>query len=151
KTAALFAAAAKSGAVAAGRPGAEATALETYGRELGLAFQLVDDALDYGGPSARKGKKTGDDLLEGQMTLPVVFAREAGDQSERAFWRRVMGVERSEDDFARAVELMRRHNAIERTLDAARERAAKAQTALMTLPANAYRDALSELPDFVVD
>jgi octaprenyl-diphosphate synthase len=151
KTAALFAAAAKSGAVAAGRPGAEAAALEIYGRELGLAFQLVDDALDYGGLSAEMGKNTGDDFREGKVTLPVVFAREAGDEGERAFWRRVMGVERSEDDFARAVELMRRHKSIERTLDAARQHGTKAQAALQSLPANAYRDALADLPDFVVD
>ena len=151
KTAALFAAAAKSGAVAAGRPGAEATALETYGRELGLAFQLVDDALDYGGLADEMGKNIGDDFREGKVTLPVVFAREAGNESERAFWRRVMGIERTDDDFSRAVMLMRKHNAIEQTLDAARGHAAQAQAALAELPSNAYRDALAELPDFVVD
>lgn len=151
KTAALFAAAAKSGAVAAGRPGDEATALETYGRELGLAFQLVDDALDYGGLASTMGKNVGDDFGEGKVTLPVVFARDAGDESERVFWRRVMGGERTDDDFHRAVALLKRHNAIGLTLDAAREHAAKANAALLTLPANAYREALAALPDFVVE
>lgn len=151
KTAALFAAAAKAGAVAAGRPGAEAAALESYGRELGLAFQLVDDALDYGGLSAVMGKNTGDDFREGKVTLPVVFARDAGDEAERGFWRRVMGGERSDDDFHRAVALMRRHDAIALTLNAAREHAARARQALSTLPANAYREALAELPEFVVE
>lgn len=151
KTAALFAAAAKAGAVAAGRPGAEADALETFGRELGLAFQLVDDALDYGGLSAAMGKNTGDDFKEGKVTLPVVFAREAGDESERTFWRRVMGGERSEDDFHRAVALIRRHDAITMTLDAARTHADAAIAALQPLPGNAYRDALCDLPAFVIE
>jgi octaprenyl-diphosphate synthase len=151
KTAALFAAAARSGAVAAGRPGEEAAALETYGRELGLAFQLVDDALDYGGFSATMGKNTGDDFREGKVTLPVVFARDAGDEAERAFWRRVVGGERTDDDFHRALALLKRHNAIGMTLEAAREHAARARDALMTLPANAYREALADLPDFVVE
>ncbi len=151
KTAALFAAAAKSGAVAAGRPGAEANALETYGRELGLAFQLVDDALDYGGVSAAMGKNTGDDFKEGKVTLPVVFARDAGDEAERAFWRRVVSETRSDDDFHRALALLKRHNAIERTLEAAREHSAKARQALIRLPANAYNEALTDIADFVVE
>ncbi|MGQ0532306.1 MAG: polyprenyl synthetase family protein [Caulobacteraceae bacterium] len=151
KTAALFAAAAKSGAVAAGRPGAEANALEIYGRELGLAFQLVDDALDYGGLSAAMGKNAGDDFREGKVTLPVVFARDAGDEAERAFWRRVMSGERSDDDFHRALALVKRHNAIGLTLEAARTHADAARVALKTLPANAYREALEALPEFVVE
>jgi octaprenyl-diphosphate synthase len=151
KTAALFAAAAKSGAVSAGRPGVEAAALETYGRELGLAFQLVDDALDYGGASAAMGKNVGDDFKEGKVTLPVVFARDAGDESERAFWRRVVSEVRTDDDFHRALALLTRHNAIERTLEAAREHATNAKRALESLPANAYNEALSEIADFVVE
>ncbi|MEQ1709378.1 MAG: polyprenyl synthetase family protein [Terricaulis sp.] len=151
KTAALFAAAARAGAVAAGRPGAEAAALESYGRDLGLAFQLVDDALDYGGLSAVMGKNTGDDFREGKVTLPVVFARDAGDEAERGFWRRVMSGERGDDDFHRAVALVRRHDAIALTLNAARDHAARARQALSTLPANAYREALAELPAFVVE
>jgi octaprenyl-diphosphate synthase len=151
KTAALFAAAGKSGAVAAGRAGPEAAALETYGRELGLAFQLVDDALDYGGLAATMGKNAGDDFREGKVTLPVILARDAGDDGERAFWRRAVGGERTEDDFHRAVALLKRHNAIALTLDAARTHAEAARAALKALPANAYREALEALPDFVVE
>jgi octaprenyl-diphosphate synthase len=151
KTAALFAAAGKSGAVAAGRAGPEAAALETYGRELGLAFQLVDDALDYGGLAATMGKNAGDDFREGKVTLPVILARDAGDDGERAFWRRAVGGERTEDDFHRAVALLKRHNAIALTLDAARTHADAARAALKALPANAYREALEALPDFVVE
>jgi octaprenyl-diphosphate synthase len=151
KTAALFAAAARSGAVAAGRAGPEAAALEVYGRERGLAFQLVDDALDYGGLSAAMGKTTGDDFREGKVTLPVIFARDSGDDGERAFWRRAVGGERTDDDFHRAVALVKRHNAIGRTLETARAHADAANAALMSLPANAYREALAELPDFVIE
>lgn len=151
KTAALFAAAAKSGAVAAGRPGLEAAALETYGRELGLAFQLVDDALDYGGLAAAMGKNTGADFKEGKVTLPVVIAREAGDETERTFWRRAMRGEQGADDFHRALTLLSRHNAIALTLEAARSHARAATRALLALPSNAYSDALTELADFVVE
>jgi octaprenyl-diphosphate synthase len=151
KTAALFAAAAKSGAVAAGRPGDEATALETFGRELGLAFQLVDDALDYGGASATMGKNTGDDFKEGKVTLPVVFARDAGDAAERAFWRRVVSETRSGDDFHRALALLKRHRAIERTLEAARAHADAARAALQRLPQNAYNEALADIAHFVIE
>jgi octaprenyl-diphosphate synthase len=151
KTAALFAAAAKAGAVAAGRPGKEAHALETYGRELGLAFQLIDDALDYDGVAASMGKNAGDDFKEGKVTLPVIIARDAGDEGERAFWRRAMGGERTDDDFHRATALLRRHNAIDLTIEAARAHANAAHHALSGLPCNAYREALEALPAFVVD
>ncbi|HVY86584.1 MAG TPA: polyprenyl synthetase family protein [Caulobacterales bacterium] len=151
KTAALFAAAARAGAVVAGRPGAEAEALETYGRELGLAFQLVDDALDYGGLSAAMGKDVGNDFREGKVTLPVVFARDRGDEAELAFWRRAMSGERTDDDFHRALALLRRHDAIAETLKAARAHAHAANAALAQLPANAYRETMMALADFVVD
>jgi octaprenyl-diphosphate synthase len=97
------------------------------------------------------GKNAGDDFREGKVTLPVVFARDAGDAGERAFWRRALGGERSDDDFHRALALMKRHNAIGLTLEAAREHATRAREALAALPANAYREALADLPDFVVE
>jgi octaprenyl-diphosphate synthase len=111
----------------------------------------VDDALDYGGLTAAMGKNTGDDFREGKVTLPVVFARDAGDESERAFWRRVLGGERTDDDFHRAQALIRRRDASGQTLGAAREHAARASEALEALPANAYREALTDLPDFVIE
>ncbi len=151
KTAALFAAAARVGAMAAGRPGPPADALAAYGRNLGLAFQLVDDALDYGGRAAVMGKNAGDDFREGKLTLPVAFAREAEDEDERVFWRRVMGAGgQTEGDFERALAILRRRNAIGRTLDAAQTYANAARAALRDAPDNAYRAALLELADFVV-
>jgi octaprenyl-diphosphate synthase len=151
KTAALFAAAAKSGAVAAGYPDGEADALEAYGRNLGLAFQLVDDALDYDGRQAALGKNVGDDFREGKVTMPVVLARDSGDAEERDFWRRVMSGDQREDDLAQAQAILKRHDAIVRTLMSARTYADRASAALQGLPHNAYWEALMGLPDFVVE
>ncbi|MFT6542223.1 MAG: octaprenyl-diphosphate synthase, partial [Maricaulis maris] len=106
KTAALFAAAAQVSGIVADRPANEETALETYGRELGLAFQLVDDALDYSGASAKLGKSTGDDFREGKVTLPVALAIAAASTEETAFWDRVIARgEQVEGDFERAISL----------------------------------------------
>jgi octaprenyl-diphosphate synthase len=151
KTAELFAAAARVGAMAAKAAENVATAFETYGRSLGLAFQLVDDALDYGGAAQIMGKNSGDDFREGKVTLPVILAREAGDQSEHAFWQRVMGGEREPGDFERAVAILRKRNAITRTLDFARVYAKEARDALQAAPDNAWRASLSNLADFVVE
>ena len=90
KTAALFAAAAEVGAAIADRPKSEAAALRSYGRNLGLAFQLVDDALDYAGEPSTLGKSVGDDFREGKITLPVVLCYRRGSAAERAFWRRTL-------------------------------------------------------------
>ncbi len=90
KTAALFAAAARIGAVVAGRPKAEEDALEAYGTNLGVAFQLIDDALDYSAKQAELGKTVGDDFREGKITLPVILAFRRGTEEERTFWRRCL-------------------------------------------------------------
>jgi len=151
KTAALFAAAARVGAMAAGQRGEAADRLASYGRNLGLAFQLVDDALDYGGRVTDMGKNVGDDFREGKVTMPVAIAREAGDAEERAFWRRVMGGGgQSEGDFDRAVSILRRRGAIAATLEAAAGYAKAARQALEIAPASPVRDALMDLTDFVV-
>jgi octaprenyl-diphosphate synthase len=153
KTAALFAAAARAGAVAAGKPGEPANALEAYGRDLGIAFQLVDDALDYGGRAGVMGKNAGDDFREGKMTLPVILARDEGDGAERDFWRRVMqGLpSQNEGDFETALAILRRRGALTRTFEAARFYGSRAKAALTGLPKNAYADALADLTEFVVD
>jgi len=152
KTAALFAAAAEISPIVAQCPRAEQEALEVYGRELGLAFQLVDDALDYGGMPEATGKKTGDDFREGKITLPVVLALDAADDAERAFWTRVI-TEKSQDDadFDAAVELINRHGALAGTLQAARGHATTARDALSVFPNNPWSEALSDLAEFVVE
>ena len=152
KTAALFAAAAQVSPILAGRPKAEEDALHTYGRELGLAFQLVDDALDYGGLAALLGKNTGDDFREGKITLPVTLALEAASADEQAFWARTLGAKNQTDgDLDEAIAILKRHGALDETPAQARARAANAQSALGVFPRNEWTDALSALAEFVVD
>jgi octaprenyl-diphosphate synthase len=152
KTAALFAAAAQVSPILAGRPAAEEKALYTYGRELGLAFQLVDDALDYGGLAALLGKNTGDDFREGKITLPVALALEAANAEERAFWQRTFhDKNQTEADLETALAILRRHGALDETLAQARGHAARAQSALEAFDSNEWTRALSALAEFVVD
>src|SRR3954465_6227675 len=117
KTAELFAAACEVGPVLTQRPKAEAAACRSFGMNLGIAFQLVDDALDYGGKSAKLGKNTGDDFREGKITLPVVRSFRRGSESERAFWTQALEQgEVSDSDFETAVGLMIKHRALEDTI-----------------------------------
>ncbi len=151
KTAALFAAAAQVAGIVAARPIVEEKALETYGRELGLAFQLVDDALDYDGAAAKLGKSVGDDFREGKVTLPVALSILSATEEQRAFWDRVIGqLDQRDGDFDTALAYMREHKAIEATIEAAHNRANKARQALAIFPANEWRLALEALASFVV-
>ena len=152
KTAALFAAAAQVSGIVAARPVVEEKALETYGRELGLAFQLVDDALDYGGAAAKLGKSVGDDFREGKVTLPVALCIQAANAEETRFWERVIGqLDQKDGDFDTALAYMHQHRAIEATIQAARQRADNAREALSVFPANSWRQALEALASFVVE
>jgi len=152
KTAALFAAAAQVSPILAKRPKAEQDALYTYGRELGLAFQLVDDALDYGGLAALLGKNTGDDFREGKITLPVTIALETSSDEERAFWQRTLGgKDQNAGDLDAAIAILKDHDALDATLTQARAHAAKAQSALSVFERNEWTEALSALAEFVVD
>ena len=152
KTAALFAAACRIGAVIADRPREETEALEAYGMNLGMAFQLVDDVLDYAARQADLGKTVGDDFAEGKVTLPVILAFDRGDEEERAFWRRALCEEgRRAEDFRRAVALMRRHDALTETLEWARSRAADAKRELRSFPDGPARTVLADIADFCVD
>jgi octaprenyl-diphosphate synthase len=151
KTAALFSAATEVGAAIADRPAEEQAALRSYGLNLGIAFQLVDDALDYSGESAVLGKSTGDDFREGKITLPVILSVSRGSEQERAFWRRTLGESRVEPgDFEHAVGLMQSHGAIEGTLDRARRYGALARDALCTLPPGPPLRALTDVVEFCV-
>jgi octaprenyl-diphosphate synthase len=151
KTAALFAAACQIGAVVASRPNCEETALANYGMKLGIAFQLVDDALDYVADQATLGKTIGDDFREGKITLPVLAAFRAGDEAEKAFWRRTIGdLEQSEADFDRAMGLIGDHGAIQITLDRAQRFAQEAQAALAVFPDSPMRRALAGVADYTV-
>ncbi len=151
KTAALFAAACEVGAVVAARPPGEATALRDYGTHLGIAFQLVDDALDYAADQAVLGKTVGDDFREGKITLPVLAAYAAGDATERAFWQRTIEAsEQTEADLDHALALMERCGAIRTTLDRAVQFAARAKADLTPFPDSAVRQALMGVADYTV-
>jgi octaprenyl-diphosphate synthase len=151
KTAELFAAAAEVGAVIAARPEPEIRAMRHYGQHLGMAFQLIDDALDYSGSADEMGKSVGDDFKEGKITLPVVVAFERGSAEERKFWSRTLEAgEQTESDLAEAMRLMDRHNAIAATIDRARGFGAAARAALSELPINPYTEALDGIIDFCI-
>ena len=151
KTAALFSAAAEVGAVVARRPKDEQAALESYGRNLGIAFQLVDDALDYSGKQALMGKSVGDDFREGKITLPVVLSYRRGSQEERNFWKRTLEEgNQTADDLLYAQKLIERHNAIADTVERARHYGAIARDALAIFPDSAHKSALAEAVDFCV-
>jgi octaprenyl-diphosphate synthase len=151
KTAALFAAAAEVGGVIAGAPDAQVEALHVYGDALGIAFQMVDDLLDYGGSAEVIGKNTGDDFRERKLTLPVIRAVARADEAERAFWRRV--IERGDQrdgDLAEARRLLVRHGTLEATRAEALRWSARARSALAEMPGHPLRDMLDELADYVV-
>ncbi|WP_149541200.1 polyprenyl synthetase family protein [Siccirubricoccus phaeus] len=152
KTAALFAAATRIGAVVADRPPPEAEALDAYGRNLGIAFQLVDDALDYAAEQERLGKTVGDDFREGKITLPVLLAFARGDEAERGFWRRVLEERaQAETDLAAAQTLLERHGALRDTVERARHYGDLALQALSRFPDSAERRALADIVAFCID
>ena len=151
KTAALFAAAAEAGAVISGAPAGVCDRLRRFGRNLGVAYQLVDDALDYSGREAALGKNVGDDFREGKMTLPVVLALAEADDAERAFWRRTIAEGRqTKDDFGEAVAIMAARGAVDATLMKARAYADEALEQLEAAPAGPMRDALARIADLSV-
>lgn len=151
KTAELFAAACEVGPALAGRPKAEQAACRSYGMNLGIAFQLVDDALDYGGKAAKLGKNVGDDFREGKITLPVVLSFRRGSEPERRFWQRTLeeGDVRA-GDLETAIRLMVSHRAIEDTIGRARHYGAIAKDALALFPDSPMKQALTEAVDFCI-
>ncbi len=152
KTATLFAAAAQIGALVADRPAAEAEALRAYGENLGIAFQLTDDVLDYSAREAVLGKSVGDDFRDGKITLPVVLAFARGGADERRFWRRTLEqVEQREGDFSHAIELLERRGTLRESLARAAEFGAAARAALDVFPASEPRQALLDLVDFCIE
>ena len=149
KTAALFAAACRVGAVIAERPRIEQEALDSYGMNLGVAFQLVDDMLDYAADQKTLGKTVGDDFTEGKVTLPAVLAYRRGDDEQRSFWRRTLGeMEQKEGDLEHAMALMNEHNALSDTIERARHYGAMARDALAIFPDRAEKKAMLGLVDF---
>ncbi|MEE2689366.1 MAG: polyprenyl synthetase family protein [Pseudomonadota bacterium] len=152
KTAKLFAAAARIGAVVAERPKAEEEALESYGMNIGIAFQLVDDALDYSADQALLGKTIGDDFREGKISLPVVLAWRRGNQRERKFWRRTLERQEQEDgDLENAIALMQKHGALSDTIERARHYGAIARDSLGIFHDSDAKMAMIEAIDFAIE
>ncbi|MDD2795268.1 polyprenyl synthetase family protein [Acidocella sp.] len=145
KTAALFAAACEVGGVIAERPAAQKAALAQFGMDLGMAFQLVDDALDYAADEAELGKTVGDDFREGKLTYPVLLAIAGADSRELEFWTRTIGEgEQSEADLVTALAFMQRHNAIQRSIARADVFVESACVALAAFPESPMRTALED-------
>ena len=151
KTAELFAAACEVGPALAVKDKTELAACRSFGLNLGIAFQLIDDALDYGGKSAKLGKNVGDDFREGKITLPVVLSFRRGSESERAFWNRTLGeAEIRDGDLDTAMALMAKHHAIEDTVGRARHYGAIATDALALVPPSEIKSALEEAVAFCI-
>lgn len=148
KTAALFAAACEIGAVAAEAEAMRAP-FRAYGEALGMAFQLVDDALDYASDAATLGKSVGDDFREGKITLPVLIAYAEANDAERAFWQRTLSERlQTPEDLAEAIKIIHKHQAIEQTFALARSYCDAALAAIHPLPTSPEKTALIEVVDF---
>ena len=151
KTAALFSAACEVGPILAKREKAEIEACRAYGTNLGVAFQLIDDALDYGGSAAKLGKNVGDDFREGKITLPVVLSFRRGSANEREFWKRTLEQGEIRDgDLETALATMRKHRALEDTIERARHYAGVARDALELFPSSPWKHALLDAVEFSV-
>ena len=151
KTAALFAAACRVSPVVAEASEESELALECYGKNLGIAFQLSDDVIDYASDTETMGKGVGDDFRDGKMTLPVILAYARGDMDDRAFWRSAIGGERvSDDDLAHAIALLKETEALGDTIERARQYGRRAIDALAMFPASKAKAALTEAAEFAV-
>jgi octaprenyl-diphosphate synthase len=151
KTAALFAAACRIAAVVAERGEEVEQALDCYGRNLGIAFQLVDDAIDYSSDPETMGKGVGDDFRDGKVTLPVILAFARGSDEERSFWQEAMeGSRASDEDLSHATRLLEKSAALADTIDRARTYGQRAIDALGAFPNGKAKAALTEAVEFAI-
>jgi octaprenyl-diphosphate synthase len=151
KTAQLFAAACHIGAIVAERPKVEEEALDTFGMNLGIAFQLIDDVLDYSAKQATLGKTVGDDFREGKISLPVILAFRRGNDIDRTFWRRTLeNLDQHEDDLEQAIHLLKKYQALEDSVERARHYGAIAHDALGIFADGEHKKAFKDLIDFCI-
>ncbi len=152
KTAKLFASACHIGAVVADRPQAEEDALQSYGLNLGISFQLIDDVLDYSAAQKTLGKTIGDDFREGKISLPVILAYRRGGEEERIFWRKCLeDLSQDEGDLEHAISLMEKHGALHDSVERARHYGAIAYDSLGIFPQSKEKAALLDVIDFCVN
>ena len=152
KTAALFAAACEVGPVIAGADAASTKAMAEYGLNLGIAFQIADDALDYAATQEKIGKTPGDDFREGKMTAPVILALMKASPEELKFWARTLGEkQQTEQDFSEAQRLIKKHDSIAQSLELANDYGDKARLALAEAPDHPMRALLDELISFTIN
>ena len=152
KTAQLFSAACRIGAVVADRPKVEEDALETFGMNLGIAFQLIDDVLDFSAKQANLGKTVGDDFREGKITLPIILAFRRGGDEERVFWRRTLeDLDQGDGDLDRAIGLLEKHGALDDTVERARHYGAIARDAMGIFDDDPHKQALVDVIDFCIE
>ncbi len=152
KTAILFAAACELGAIVGERPEPEREALRAYGQNLGVAFQVIDDVLDYQAQEDTLGKTVGDDFREGKVTLPVILAFSRGNDEERDFWRRTIeGLTQKPEDLAHAQLLLKKHGALDDSIERARHYSAIAKDALGLFPESEIKQSLLDVVDFCIE
>ena len=151
KTAALFSAACKVGGIVADRKIADQDSLKSYGKNLGIAFQLIDDALDYSASSSKLGKSIGDDFKEGKITIPVILAYRRGNTEERSFWQKTLvRCKQDKGDFDNAINLMTKHNSLRDTIRRAKHYGDKAKDALAIFPNDLTKEILINLVDYCI-
>ncbi len=151
KTAMLFEAATEVGAMAGGADAMGRRAMRDYGRELGYAFQLVDDVLDYRGEAGTLGKNTGDDLREGKMTLPIISALGVANPSERELILSALGnPSTGATETTAVIAVLDRHGTLDRTLEQANAHARRAREALKSLPPSEMKSLLGDVAEFTV-
>lgn len=151
KTAALFAAATQIGPVIAGQDATQIQAMYDYGYNLGMAFQIADDVLDYSAKREQLGKAIGDDFREGKMTAPVLIALAEANDKERAFWTRTMqDLDQVDGDLEQAMEILKRHNAVERSIEMTEQFVAKARAAIVVCPDHELKKMLDDVLEFTV-
>ncbi len=152
KTAVLFAAACEVSGVIADKGEDVISALEAYGRYLGIAFQLIDDALDYSSRQATMGKNVGDDFREGKITLPVILAYRRGTEEEREFWKRTMqAVRQKDEDLGQALGILQKHGTLAATVERARHYGEMAKDALAIFKDNEAKSAMIDVVDFCIE
>lgn len=150
KTATLFAAACELGAVVTEREEWEAP-LRDFGMNLGIAFQMMDDALDYSAKQQALGKSIGDDFRDGKITLPVIHAYAQGDSNEQQFWQRCLGDDQqTKEDLTHAMQLLHKHKAVDHTVNAAKHYIALANQTIAPLAESDEKKALTEIADFCI-